>query len=927
MKKITLTLIAAILCTGFAFGQVMIIEEAPLNNSSTSANRAPNGTSAHAYMRACFLVLQSELANIPSSTSLTNFGFTLNSGVSSSPVSGNFTVYLQNTTDVSYSKGTTYGTAITGMTTVFANVHTIPVSATTTSVLITLSTPFTYNGGGLYVAYDWYSTGPFSSTAAIYLCESIALPLPGGGGATAASSSSAPTTLGLTNFRPSFLFGYANPYSNDMKVVGLEAPGKVAAMFNTPHTISAMIKNSSNTSLTNIPVNLNVTGANVFAATTTISSLAAGASTLISFTPFNPQLPGLNTISVSVLADQNNVNNSSTYAQSVTCNYWAQNPAAGNYTSNAVGFGAGSGILLTPYLNPVTSTITGLRFAVSTNTASIGKAIWGALLSSAGAIIATTNTITITSGMMGTFINFTFGTGQSLASGTTYYIGVGLPVGSTAYYPAGSLASAYMPPNLYSFTALTGGAFTTITQNFGYFGIEAVFNPTVSISVASQTVTCGTPATLVASSASNYSWSTGATTSSIVVSPTVTTGYSVSTTNTMGCEARATPTVVINPIPVVASAASTVICEGDVITLNASGANSFTWTTSSGPTTGSSITVSPQVTTTYSLTGDDPSGCFANALITISVNPLPFLNAISSSSAICLGNTVTLSASGAATYNWDGGATTQSFVDSPTVTTVYTATGTSAAGCSTTKTVMVVVNSFTPGITSSTAICLGTTITLNATGGTGFVWNTGLPFASLNVSPGTTTGYTVTGTGPNGCTGSAMTTVSVNPLPAVTVSATANRTLICKGEFAHLAASGATSYSWSNAVGNATQSVSPPVNLTTHYTVTGTDANNCAASATIAIKVNPCNGIGEELSGSSIFMYPNPTSGVINFKFENLVNSAEIIVTDALGRSILNKKITSTEDKIDISASPAGVYFVQVIRDSDILYNGRIIKE
>lgn len=327
MKRIYSAFIAMFVSFNLLNAQATLVVEAPLNNNSTSANRAPNGTSAHAYMRGCFLVLSSELSNIPPGTSISSFGYTLNSGTAGLSVTGNYSLYLQSTSDVTFQKSTTFATALSGMTQVYASVMTVPVSAVTTSVMVTLSTPFTYTGGGLYVAYDWYSGGPYSSTAAIYLCESVALPLPGGGGASAASGASAPSTITPTNFRPSFLFGFNNPYSNDVQVIGIDAPGKVNNNFNTPHFISALVKNSSSVNLSNIPVTLTVSGANAFTNLQTIPSLTAGSSTLVTFAAFNPLLPGLNTISVTVPGDQNNSNNLSTYSQSVTCDQWAKNPA------------------------------------------------------------------------------------------------------------------------------------------------------------------------------------------------------------------------------------------------------------------------------------------------------------------------------------------------------------------------------------------------------------------------------------------------------------------------------------------------------------------------------------------------------------------------------------------------------------------------
>lgn len=382
-------------------------------------------------MRACALVLQSELTGIVPNSTITSFGFTLNTGTNLTAVAGNFTLYLENTNDVAYTKSATYATAITGMTQVYGSVMTVPTTATSSSITITLSTPFTYTGGALYVAYDWASTGPFDLTAAVYRCNYLGLV---GGCATGASSSSAPATLGSTNFRPCFLFGVANTFTNDIQLLGTEAPGRVATILNTPHVIKTIVKNGSNMTQNNIAVNLNVGGANPFTNTQTIPTLTSGAVTTVTFAPFNPMIPGANTISVSVASDQNNTNNQNTYSQSVTCSEWAQNPATGSYT-NEVGFGVGSGIIASSFLNPVTSTLTGLRCAISTNTPSIGNQTWGVLLNATGGVIAATNTITISNAMLGTFQTLSFASAQNLTAATPYYFGFAQPANTTAYYP------------------------------------------------------------------------------------------------------------------------------------------------------------------------------------------------------------------------------------------------------------------------------------------------------------------------------------------------------------------------------------------------------------------------------------------------------------------------------------------------------------
>jgi hypothetical protein len=851
MKKIYLLLLSTLFIQQNIYSQATAYVEAPIYDNSTTTGRAPNGTIGHSFMRGCALVLGTELTNLSNGSNITSFGFTLNSGTSATAVSGNFTLYLQNTTDITYQKGTTYATALTGMTSVFANVMTVPVSPGSTSITITLGTPFNYTGGGIYVAYDWASTGPFDATAAIYRCNSLGL---NPGCATANSNVSAPATLSTTAFRPCFLFGVANTFTNDIQVLGIEAPGRVAGMFNTPHTIKALIKNGSVGTLNNIGVNLNVSGANSLANSISIASLASGASTLVSFSAFNPLITGLNTVSVSVASDQNNLNNSATYAQSVTCNEWAQNPAAGNFT-NAVGFNAGSGIIAVTYSNPANSIITAMRGAISTNTPSVGNSVYGALLSSSGVVLATTNTITITNAMLGTFQSFTFSSPQALSASTSYYIGFAQMIGSPGYFPAGSYTVGHLPANLYSTTTLAGGVMTPLTTNLGYFGIEGIFLPNVINAAITPTSMClGATATITSQGlASTYTWSPG-------------------------------------------------------------GANT------------SSITVSPASTGIYTVNGNVPGLCSSSSTVMVTIIQPPNITAISIQTAICLGNSATLTAGGAATYTWNTGANTNTLVQSPNTTSTYSVSGTSAAGCINSNTVEVVVNSFTPGITSSTAVCEGREITLTATGGTVYNWSTNSPFASITITPAITSVLTVTATGTNGCIGNNSTTVTVNANP--TVNVVAQRTVMCKGETNTLTASGASTYSWSNNATGSVSVISPTSNITFNYLVTGSNVAGCSHTAQISVKVNACTGLNEENSGNlTITIYPNPGNGLFKLSANENETGKIIRIVNILGTTVFEGVHTENEQIIDLQDQANGIYFVYLMDGKHSNFVSKLIKE
>lgn len=122
---------------------------------------------------------------------------------------------------------------------------------------------------------------------------------------------------------------------------------------------------------------------------------------------------------------------------------------------------------------------------------------------------------------------------------------------------------------------------------------------------------------------------------------------------------------------------NTSVCAGQSAVLTASGATNCNWSNLSA---GNSITVTPVATTSYSVTGLI-SGCAAQNSVTVTVNPIPFLN-LTSSGVICAGETATLSAIGASSYTWSPQqGVTSSIVVSPGVTTIYSVVAVGPGDC------------------------------------------------------------------------------------------------------------------------------------------------------------------------------------------------------------------------------------------------------
>ncbi len=417
----------------------------------------------------------------------------------------------------------------------------------------------------------------------------------------------------------------------------------------------------------------------------------------------------------------------------------------------------------------------------------------------------------------------------------------------------------------------------TVTGSVGTCSNTAIATVTVSalptITVNSPTVCAGQIATLTANNGTSYTWSAGATplgTNTATASPAITTSYTV-TGNDGTCSNTAVATVTITPLPNI-TVNSPSICLGQMATMTANNATSYTWSTGATPTTTSSAEASPLITTSYTVTGTVGS-CSNTAVSTINLLPSPTI--LVNSPTICVGQTASLSASGGLSYSWSAGALptgTNTADASPTVTSSYTVTG-SDGTCSNTAVATVTVAAALSITVNSPTICSGQTAILSASGGNTYTWSAGANPTGLNtadVAPSTSTTYTVTGASGT-CSSTAIASVTVNTTPTVTV----NSPSLCLGQTTVLTATGATTYTWSagtTPAGPDSVSVSPI--LTSTYTVTGT-TGTCSATAIATVTVDTipnvlvnsptiCSGLVATLSASGATTYTwsagaNPT--------------------------------------------------------------------
>ncbi|MGD0711541.1 MAG: gliding motility-associated C-terminal domain-containing protein [Bacteroidales bacterium] len=394
--------------------------------------------------------------------------------------------------------------------------------------------------------------------------------------------------------------------------------------------------------------------------------------------------------------------------------------------------------------------------------------------------------------------------------------------------------------------------------------VEVKINPLPIPNLGPDVGTCtGHSINLHASGGGIYAWSpsTGLsciTCANLIASPSDTTTYTVTVTSAAGCSNTDTITVNVYNAPTANAGSNVAICKGSSTTLTASGGGaggSYSWSPATGlsSSTISNPVASPTATSTYTVTVTDVAGCSATASVNVKVNPLPVANA-GTNATICPAGSTTLNATGAGiggTYSWNPASTLSNAnifdpVASPTVTTIYSVTATDTNGCSNTSNVTITVNVPSASAGSNVSICLGTSTTLHASGGSTYAWSPGTDLSSVTSStpvanPTTTTTYTVTAINSSGCTASASIVVTVNPLP--TANAGSNAT-ICDGASTTLNATGAGvggTYSWSPATGLSATNINNPIaspTSTTHYSVTVTNANGCTASANVIINVN-----------------------------------------------------------------------------------------
>jgi hypothetical protein len=286
--------------------------------------------------------------------------------------------------------------------------------------------------------------------------------------------------------------------------------------------------------------------------------------------------------------------------------------------------------------------------------------------------------------------------------GTYSWSGPGIISGGTTSSPVvGSVGN-------YSLTVTSSGCSSTPAV------VSVVNNTTPPSATAGSTgsITCVNATINLTSGpgAMTYAWTAPAgssITGGINVQNTTGSGPGVYTVTVMnpvnGCTAMATAAATTNTVAPSASAGvtGTITCVNNSVNLTSTpGSMTYTWTAPAGSSISGGTNV--QNTTgsgpgTYTVTVMDPNnGCVSFATVSAPSNTIaPTVGAVTSNSVICVGQTATLTASGASTYSWSTSASGSVIAVSPTITASYTVTGTDVNGCTNIATITQTVSACT----------------------------------------------------------------------------------------------------------------------------------------------------------------------------------------------------------------------------------------
>jgi hypothetical protein len=258
---------------------------------------------------------------------------------------------------------------------------------------------------------------------------------------------------------------------------------------------------------------------------------------------------------------------------------------------------------------------------------------------------------------------------------------------------------------LQSITVSTAGTYSVTIKNS--IGCSAMTSVTVTVNSLpivdaglDATICANKKAQLNASGAIAYSWRPGKTLNDSTLvnplaSPAATTTYTVTGTNSKGCQATDSVKITLLSLPLVDAGKDTAVCKGSLVKLKGQISQSCVWRPGSSlnDSTIATPVATPVSTTTYTLTTTALNGCTNTDTVRIGVLALPSIDA-GIDQSICKTASANLSANGGVSYVWNPGktlsdSTLSNPIATPVTSTTYMVTGTGSNGCKNTDTVRI----------------------------------------------------------------------------------------------------------------------------------------------------------------------------------------------------------------------------------------------
>jgi hypothetical protein len=452
--------------------------------------------------------------------------------------------------------------------------------------------------------------------------------------------------------------------------------------------------------------------------------------------------------------------------------------------------------------------------------------------------------------------------------------------------------------------------------------IDVLATPTILIS-GNNTMCDNSQEVLTASGATTYTWNSGATTSSVVVSPTVATVYTVTGTNANGCSSIKQFSMGVIPSPTVQINGSTLtVCPNQTIAVSAVGnGNLYIW---SDGFIGANHTISASATSVYTVTNTYTNSCFAQTTFTLNVSGADL--SVVGSQTVCTAGVVSLTVTGAPTYSWSNGVSTSTNTFVPNNTTTVSVLGIDGAGCRDSLTLNIyVVNPPTVTITGLDSICEGQSVVLTANGSNdviGYAWNSGNITSTISVTPLAT--FTYVASVSNGvCTVSNNHEVYVRLIPTADFITPNPPLCTTDGLYTFTATPSGGNYSGTSVTG----SLFDPSIGTGIYPVTYSVnvGNGCIASVTNSVEVMVCTGLSNLNNTTGFSLYPNPTASDVFLKSDKEITS--VLIYDYSGKLVRMIEVNAFETKVDLSDLAKGFYSFNISMNDRSQTTMKVVKD